>query len=228
MAAVSKNSRDGRWLARWRDPTERQRRSAARSTPSADSTNCRPSYTVPGTSIRPQARRDQRVRTSLGSWPDAPEGLDRCTLSRHRGDPHPAHLEYLGPEATSATPTQAWSAQAWIADLSRRGLKPGTIRQTHRVFSLILGAAVQDGRQSVAVPGPGERVVYVADEEGSEPPPGLMASLPGQRVRLGSTMKTTVPPPRRPGGSRVSPSTPSTGGAPSSGNPTTGNRSPWT
>ena len=34
----------------------------------------------------------------------------------------------------------------WLAELSDSGLRPGTVRQVHRVLSLILDAAVQDGR----------------------------------------------------------------------------------
>lgn len=34
----------------------------------------------------------------------------------------------------------------WVAELERRGLSASTIRQTHRVFALILGLAVRDGR----------------------------------------------------------------------------------
>lgn len=34
----------------------------------------------------------------------------------------------------------------WIATLVADGLRPGSVRQTHRVLSLILDTAVQDGR----------------------------------------------------------------------------------
>ena len=34
----------------------------------------------------------------------------------------------------------------WLAELSAPGLRPGTVRQVHRVLSLILDAAVLDGR----------------------------------------------------------------------------------
>lgn len=35
---------------------------------------------------------------------------------------------------------------AWISTLVADGLKPGSVRQTHRVISLILDSAVADGR----------------------------------------------------------------------------------
>jgi Phage integrase, N-terminal SAM-like domain len=35
---------------------------------------------------------------------------------------------------------------AWVAQLRAQGSAPATVRQTHRVFSLLLGLAVRDGR----------------------------------------------------------------------------------
>ena len=38
------------------------------------------------------------------------------------------------------------SVAAWVAALSSGGLSASTVRQTHRVFALVLGLAVRDGR----------------------------------------------------------------------------------
>jgi integrase len=35
---------------------------------------------------------------------------------------------------------------AWVADLNAQGLRPGSVRQIHRILSLVLDSAVRDGR----------------------------------------------------------------------------------
>jgi len=65
-------------------------------------------------------------------------------LERYRGIVHTHILPVWG--GWQIGKITASDVNGWIATLVADGLRPGSVRQTHRVLSLILDSAVQDGR----------------------------------------------------------------------------------
>ena len=144
MAAVSKDLRDGRWLARWRDPSGRQRKKsfprkidAQRWLDQMQADRHRGQY------IDPSAGK-VRVDTFAPDWLDGLAHLKPSTKERYRIALHRHVLPQWG--SWSMGTIRHSDVSGWIGRLAESGLKPGTVRQIHRVFSLLLDAAVRDGR----------------------------------------------------------------------------------
>lgn len=142
MASISKRP-DGRWRARYRDPTGKEHaRHFPRKVDAQRWLDGIASAVVTGRYVDPALS-----RITVGDW--STRWLDSLQVK-------PAtHATYESLLRCHILPT--WSnlplssvthadVSAWIASLVARGLAPSTVRQTHRVLSLVLGLAVRDGR----------------------------------------------------------------------------------
>ncbi len=143
MANIAKRS-DGRWRARYRDAAGREHSRHFKR--KLDAQNWLDSVT---TAVTTGSYVDPRLsKITVGEW--APRWLatkvnlkptTRVTyeilLNKHVlpawGDTRLASVTHEG-------------VAAWVAALEARGLSASSIRQTHRVFALLLGLAVRDGR----------------------------------------------------------------------------------
>lgn len=77
-------------------------------------------------------------------WCDGLVHLKPSTLERYRGIVNTHIVPVWGSwQVARITPNDV---NRWIGTLVADGLRPSSVRQTHRVLSLILDAAVQDGR----------------------------------------------------------------------------------
>ncbi len=144
MASVGRDLRNGRWLARWRDPTGRQHKKSFRRRIDAQRwLDQMLAEMHRGQYIDPAASK-LRVAAFAESWASGLGHLKPSTRERYRSIVRrhivPTWAAWpLGAVAHSDVAT-------WLAELSASGLRPGSVRHIHRVLSLILDAAVQDGR----------------------------------------------------------------------------------
>jgi integrase len=143
MASIAKR-KDGRWRARYRDVHGKEH--SQHFTRKIDAQNWLDSVTTSvsvGSYVDPKAG-----KITVGEWSPrwlatkvdlkattrrTYEGLLRKHIVPTWG---PIKLVDVGHEGVAA----------WVAALSASGLSASTVRQTHRVFSLILSLAVRDGR----------------------------------------------------------------------------------
>jgi integrase len=144
MAQVTRNSRDGRWIARWRDPAGHQRKkSFARKVDAQRWLDQALSDLHRGRYIDPVGAKaktgDYAVR-----WASGLAHLKVSTATRYRGIVRVHIVPRWGTWPLGKITLS--DVNTWIADLDAAGLRPGSVRQTHRVFSLILDTAVADGR----------------------------------------------------------------------------------
>ena len=142
MAQVTRNSADGRWLARWRDPSGHQRKkSFARKVDAQRWLDQALSDLHRGRYIDPAAAKAM-TGAYAAQWASGLAHLKVSTATRYRGIVRVHIVPRWGTwQLGKITPSDV---NAWIADLAV-GLRPGTVRQTHRVLSLILDSAVADG-----------------------------------------------------------------------------------
>lgn len=144
MAHVVKDSRDGRWLARWRDPSHRQRKKSFRRKVDAERFLA---------NLEAEMNRGQYLDPSAGKvlvgdyarvWAAGLSHLKESTAERYR------RIVRTHVEPRWGTYRLSWVATsdvaAWVGELSASGRTASTVRQIHRVFSLMMGMAVQDGR----------------------------------------------------------------------------------
>lgn len=144
MASVGKDPRDGRWLARWRDPAGRQHKKSFRRKIDAQRWMDQMQAEMHRGQYIDPAGAKLRVGTYADSWAAGLGHLKPSTRARYRGivGKHVVPTWGTWPLGSVAHSDVA----TWLAELSESGLRPGTVRQVHRVLSLILDAAVQDGR----------------------------------------------------------------------------------
>ena len=144
MAHVARDSRNGHWIARWRDPGGAQRKkSFTRKVEAQRWLDQLQSEMHRGSYIDPSGGKTV-VATYAQRWVDNLTHLKPSTLERYRGIVHLHILPVWGGwQIGKITPSDV---NGWIRALVADGLRPGSVRQTHRVLSLILDAAVQDGR----------------------------------------------------------------------------------
>lgn len=144
MAHVTRNSRDDGWLARWRDPAGRQRKkSFTRKVDAQRWLDQMLSDLHRGRYIDPAAA---KVMTGeyADQWALGLPHLKVSTATRYRGIVRVHIVPHWGTWQLGKITLS--DVNAWIGDLVAQGLRPGTVRQTHRVLSLILDTAVADGR----------------------------------------------------------------------------------
>lgn len=144
MARVTRDARDGRWLARWRDPAGRQRKkSFDRKVDAQRWLDQLRAEMHRGHYIDPSA-----AKAALGpfaeQWAEGLPHLKASTANRYRGIVRRHIVPKWGTWRLGKISKS--DVNAWIADLVGKGLQPGSVRQIHRVLSLILDAAVADGR----------------------------------------------------------------------------------
>lgn len=144
MTSVKRDSRDGRWLARWRDPSGRQRKKsfgrrvdAERFLSEITAGMHRGSYVDP-------AAGKLRFGAYAETWMQGLAHLKRSTAERYRETVR-AHVLPQWRDWPLAAVTFS-DVAAWVGELSGRGLSPGTVRKIYLVTSLIFDAAVRDGR----------------------------------------------------------------------------------
>ncbi len=144
MASVGRDLRNGRWLARWRDPAGRQHKKSFRRKIDAQRWLDQMQAEMHRGQYIDPAGAKLRVGTFAESWAAGLGHLKPSTRERYRGIVRKHIVPTWG---TWPLGSVAHSDVAtWLAELSDSGLRPGTVRQVHRVLSLILDAAVQDGR----------------------------------------------------------------------------------
>jgi len=148
MSSVDKRIRDGRttWLARWRDPGGTQRkRTFARKTDADRHLIGIESRMLDGSYIDPSRSR-VTVQAWAQQWLAGQVQLKESTRVRYEGLLRRHVLPRWGrvPLAKIGHADVA----AWVADLSVSGLSGSSVRQAHRVLSLLLALAVRDGRIS--------------------------------------------------------------------------------
>jgi integrase len=133
-----------RYRARYRDPGGRQHEKrfprkvdAQRWLDEAASAMVTQTWTAP-------ARGRVTVAAWASRWLDSQTGIKPSTLYRYgtllRAHVLPAWGDYRLADVTHA------DVATWVARLRTQGAAPGTVRQAHRVFSLLLDLAVRDGR----------------------------------------------------------------------------------
>lgn len=144
MGSVSRDLRDGRWLARWRDPAGKQRKKSFRR--KIDAQRWLDQLSADrhrGQYIDPAAGK-VLVGSLAESWAQGLSHLQPSTAARYRNIVRVHVVPTWGRWRLGDIGYS--DVAAWIAALVERGLKPGSVRQIHRVLSLILDAAVLDGR----------------------------------------------------------------------------------
>jgi integrase len=144
MAGVVKDPRDGQWLARWRDPGGRQRkRSFDRKVDAQRWLDQMRADMHRGQYIDPRAG-SVRLREVATAWAGGLAHLKESTAVRYRGIVATHVLPAFGDWQLDQV--RRSDVQAWVDQLTRGGLSPGSVRQCHRVLSLLLDTAVDDNR----------------------------------------------------------------------------------
>jgi integrase len=144
MAAVSRDTRNGHWIARWRDPSGAQRKkSFDRKVEAQRWLDQLQAELHQGRYIDPSGGK-ALVSTYAGRWLGSLSQLKPSTLRRYRGIVQTHIIPAWGSRPLGKI--APGDVNAWIAALVADGLRPGSVRQTHRVLSLILDMAVADGR----------------------------------------------------------------------------------
>jgi integrase len=144
MASVSRNPRGSGWQARWRDPGGRQRKkNFARRIDAQRWLDQMRADMHRGYYIDPAAGK-VRVNDVAASWALGLGHLKESTAARYRGLLRRHVLPRFGTWPIAKIGHS--DVRDWVHELSSTGLAPGTVRQAHRVLSLILDEAVQDGR----------------------------------------------------------------------------------
>jgi len=144
MAQVVKNSRDGTWLARWRDPTGAQRKKTFRRRVDAERFLSELQAELNrGTYVDPAAGK-LRFEAYAATWMAGLGHLKPSTALRYREVARTHVIPKWGrwPLAKVARSDVA----AWIGDLVASGMSPGLVRKVHLVTSMIFDAAVADRR----------------------------------------------------------------------------------
>lgn len=144
MASVSRDRRRGNWLARWRDPAGRDRSKSFARKVDAERFLAQLSADMHrGMYIDPAAGK-VTLDTLAETWVSGLAHLKPSTAERYRGIVRRHIVPRWGRWPLRSIAHS--DVSAWVGDLHRAGLAPGTVRQTYRVLSLILDATVQDGR----------------------------------------------------------------------------------
>ncbi|MBA2640481.1 MAG: site-specific integrase [Nocardioidaceae bacterium] len=146
MASVEKRLRDGKvtWQARWRDPDGRQRKRTFAKRSDAERFMTGVQHSVHAGSYVDLAR----SRVTVGEW------AERWLAGQVQLKPSTrARYEILLRRQVLPTWERVPLAKvghadvaAWVASLAATGLAAATVRQAHRVLSLVLTLAVRDGR----------------------------------------------------------------------------------
>ena len=146
MASVKKRVRDGKttFVVRWRDPAGQQhKRSFVRRSDAERHLTSVSHNLLTGGYVDPAAGR-LTVGEYAGTWLARQVHLKPSTRATYAVLLRRHVLTTFGDLPLARVERSA--VVAWIVDLAGSGLSASTIRQTHRVFYMILGSAVADGR----------------------------------------------------------------------------------
>lgn len=146
MASVEKRVRNGRvaWLARWRDPSGRQRKRTFQRKVDAERHLVSVESSMLGGTYMDAALSRVTVGEWSAQWLAGQVQLKPSTLGRYEGLLRVQVLPTWQRVPLSSV-THA-NVVAWVAALSSSGLAGSTVRQAHRVLSRVLALAVRDGR----------------------------------------------------------------------------------
>jgi integrase len=144
MVSVVRDGKSGNWLARWRDPSGRQRKKsfarkvdAQRWSDQMEASRHRGQYIDPRAATIP-------VAEIAEAWASGLVHLKESTAFRYRGLLRLHVLPRFG--TWRLCDLRRSDIQAWVSDLVSSGAAPGTVRQAFRVLSLLIDSAVADGR----------------------------------------------------------------------------------
>jgi integrase len=145
VASIERRTTRGKvsWQARWRDPSGVQRKrtfhrklDAERYLTSVEHSQLVGSYIDPG-----------RSRVTMGEW--SKEWLRQLQVKPSTQARYESSLRVQITPTWASVPLSSVTHSgitAWVAGLSDAGLAPASIRQAHRVLSLLLSSAVKDNR----------------------------------------------------------------------------------
>lgn len=143
MASVAKDPRDGRWLARWRDPAGRQHKKSFRRRVDADRWLAQMLAEMHRGQYVDPAGGKVYVATLADKWAKGLAHLKPSTAERYRSVVRSHILPRWGRWPVGSISHS--DVADWVAELAEIR-SPGSVRQIHRVLSLIFDAAVLDGR----------------------------------------------------------------------------------
>jgi integrase len=143
MANISRRP-DGRWRARYRDAAGREHsRHFARKADAQNWLNSVTTAVTTGTYVDPRLSKIT-VDTWAPRWLATKVNLKSTTRVTYEILLHKHVLPAW--HDTSLSGVTHEGVASWVAGLGASGLSASSIRQTHRVFALLLGLAVRDGR----------------------------------------------------------------------------------
>lgn len=144
MATITKDARDGKWLARWRDPTGAQRKKSFRRKVDAERfLSDLQAEMHRGTYLDPAAGK-MRFQTYAATWMAGLGHLKPSTALRYREVARTHVVPKWGPWPLAQVARS--DVAAWIGDLVGKGMSPGLVRKVYLVASMIFEAAVADHR----------------------------------------------------------------------------------
>ncbi|GAB48713.1 tyrosine-type recombinase/integrase [Mobilicoccus pelagius] len=144
MAQVVKNSRDGTWLARWRDPAGAQRKKSFKRKVDAERFLSELQTQMNrGTYIDPAAGK-LRFAQFAETWMAGLGHLKPSTALRYREVARTHVIPQWGPWPLAKVARS--DVAAWIGDLVSGGMSPGQVRKVYLVTSMIFEAAAADHR----------------------------------------------------------------------------------
>jgi integrase len=145
MASVSKDPRgNGSWLAYWRDPSGKQhKKSFARKADAQRWLDQLQAELHRGRYIDPSGGKAFVAACAKG-WLENLTHLKPSTLERYKGIVNAHILPIWGNWQIGKV--ASGDVNRWITTLVADGFRPGSVRQIHRVLSLIFDTAIRDGR----------------------------------------------------------------------------------
>lgn len=146
MASISKREQSGKitYVVRWRDSEGQQRkRSFGRKIDASRYLTGIESSLHKGTYVDPDAGL-VKVGEWTERWLKTQGHLKPSTYTRYEGI---VRLHILPRwERVPLAKVRHADVAAWVTTLTASGMSPSSVRQTHRVFSLVIDLAVRDGR----------------------------------------------------------------------------------
>ena len=147
MASTEKRTRGGKvtWSARWRDPAGKQRRQSnfPRKMDAQAFLDKIETDKSRGTYVDPSAGKAS-VGEYSKTWLAGQVQLKPSTRARYEGLLREHVLQKWKEHPLSAVTHD--DVSSWVQQMSASGAAPSTVRQAHRVLSLVLDRAVRQGR----------------------------------------------------------------------------------
>lgn len=144
MATISKDPRDGKWLARWRDPTGAQRKKSFRRKVDAERFLSELQAEMNRGAYLDPAAGKVRFEVYAKTWMAGLGHLKPSTALRYREVARTHVIPKWGPWPLAQVARS--DVAAWIGDLVAAGMSPGLVRKVYLVASMIFEAAVADHR----------------------------------------------------------------------------------